>query len=293
MGIVNGVNDSAWVRLSMERPAKVHGLAFDVPKYVCEMKTIYGFGVCQDASLQADSDEADKPPPLPIHARGPTLPSPNFTYYLRQEKTRYGLSTASLNNIATLYVRKKIIETLTGRVCGCAGLWIVHVDSSIEILGRWDPRDKHSISKLYDSSDGVLKTVTFHMAKAEMATHVQNITVGVTDNPWDYPPIDASLVVPINPPNHPWNCEPGEYPMTIINTRLFDCSQDNQVRVLLTLFLLLDSKLLFLTMSAKRVAWWFTFDHDDIGRDHGITAMQFEEDADLYFGEQYEAVQIE
>lgn len=107
--IANGDDDSKWVRLSMERPAKIHGLAFDVPEYTNKMKTIYGFGVSQDASLQSDKDETDKPPLLPIHVRGPTLPPPEFTNYLQREKTGYSLSTASLNNITALHVRKKMI----------------------------------------------------------------------------------------------------------------------------------------------------------------------------------------
>ncbi|KAI7778154.1 hypothetical protein LA080_002580 [Diaporthe eres] len=258
--IANGVNNPRWVRLSMERSAKIHGLAFDVPKYTCEMKTVYGFGVSQDATLQLGSDEADKPPLLPIHARGPTLPTPEFTNYLRREKTGFGLSTASLNNIKTLHVRKKMVETPTGLVCGCVGLRIVHLDSSIETLGRWDPRDKHSISRLYDSSEGILKTVTFHMADVERATHVENITVGVTDSPWD-----SSMVVPVDPPNHPLDCSVGESSTALTNARTFDCSQGSQ-----------------------RVAWWFTSDYDDIGCDYGIPGIQFEEETNLFFGEEYE-----
>jgi len=273
MDISEGVKNSAWVRLSMGRPAKIHGLAFDVPRYTHSMKTIYGFGVCQDASFLPDSDEADKPPPLPIHARGPTLPSPNFTNYLRWDKTRYCLSTASLDSIAALYVRKKMIEAPAGWVHGCAGLQIIHFDSSVEILGRWDPRDTQSISKLYNSSEGILRTLAFHMANIERETHVESISIGVTDSPWDYEPLDLSLVVPMDPPNHPWDCNVREYPTVMTNTRIFDCSQENQVCQPPTLYLLLGSEVRFLTMCSKRVAWWFTSDYDDIGRDHGIPVM--------------------
>lgn len=243
--IANGLDDPKWVRLSMERPAKIHGLAFDVPGYTRKMKTIYGFGVAQDACLQSDSDETDKPPLLPIHASGPTLPTPEFTNYLRREKTGYGLSTASLNNIKTLHVRKKMIETPTGCVYGCAGLRVLHLDSSIEILGRWDPRDKHSISKLYDSSECILNTVTFHMAKIEREIHVENITVGVTDNPWDYQPLDSSTVVPMDPPNYPWDSRVGESPPVLTSARIFDCSQGSQVHISPADLPLLGSKLDF------------------------------------------------
>lgn len=229
----------------MDRPAKIHGLAFDVPEYAVHMKTIYGFGVSQDVSLQSDSDETDKPPLLPIHAKGPTLPTPEFTSYLRREKTGYGLSTASLNNITALHVRKKMVETPTGWVRGCVGLQIVHLDSGIEILGRWDPRDKHSISKLYDSSEGILKTVTFHMVKIEREMHVENITVVVTDNPWDYQPMDSSTVVPMDPQNHPWDGIDGEFSTVLTSTRIFDCSQGIQVHISPLLLPLLSSELDF------------------------------------------------
>lgn len=199
------------------------------------METIYGFGVSQDASVQSDTEETDKPPLLPIHARGPTLPPPEFANYVRREKKGYGLSTASLNNITTLHMRMRTIRTPTAWVCGCAGLRIVHLDSSVEILGRWDPRDKQSISKLYDSSEGMLKTVTFHLARIERETHVENITVEVTNNPWDCQPLDSSMVDPTNPPSHSWDSKGGEFPEVLTCARMFDCSQAGQVSVSPTL----------------------------------------------------------
>lgn len=293
MEISEGVEDSAWVRLSIERPAKIHGLAFDVPRYTRSIKSIYGFGVCQDASFLPDSDEADKPPPLPIHATGPTLPTSNFTDYLRWNKTRYGLSTASLNDIAAIYVRKKMIEFPTGWICRYVGLQIIHFDLGVEILGQWDPRDKTPISKLYDSSEGILKTLTFHLANYQSDTYVESIAAGVTDNPWDDNPLDSSLVVPMDPPNHPWDCRVRDYPTTMGNTRIFDCSQENQVRKPTTPHLLLGLEVRILTISSKRVAWWFTSDYDDIGRDHGIPEMQIEAKTDLDLSEEYEAIEIE
>ncbi|KAJ0107604.1 hypothetical protein J7T55_007795 [Diaporthe amygdali] len=217
-------------------------------------------GLLADTSPAPDIDEAAKPPLLPIHAEGPTLPTLDFANHLRNQKTRYGFSTASLNDIATMHVRKKTIEAHSKRVYGCAGLHIVHRDSSVEILGRWDPRDKACISKLYDASEGSLTRVTFHMGQAERATHVENITVGVTDNPWDCQPLDASLVVPMEPND----CGRDSA------TRTFDCTQDSQ-----------------------RVAWWFTFGYDDITRDRGSPAIQIEEETDLVFAEALEVIQVD
>lgn len=282
--------DSAWVNLSMGRPAKIHGLAFDVPRYSCNWKTIYGFGVCQDASFLPASNEADKPPPLPIHAKGPTLPSQNFTNYLRRNKTRYGLSTASLNDVSAIYVRKKMIKFPTGRVCRYVGLQIIHFDSGVEILGQWDPRDKKSISTLYDSREGVLKTLAFHLADIQSDTYVESIIAGVTDSPWDHKPLDSSLVVPMDPPSHSWDSKVHEDPTM---TRIFDCSQENQVRKPPTLHLLLGSGVRLLTICSKRVAWWFTSDYDDIGRDHGIPEIQIEAKTNLELSEECEVIDIE
>lgn len=283
LNYARGVHDSAWVRLSVGRLTKIHGLAFDIPKCCRGLNTIPFFGVSQDTSPAPDGDEAVKPPLLPIHAEGPTLPTLDFANHLRYQKTKYGFSTASLNDIATMHVRKKTIEAHSERVYGCAGLHIVHRDSSVEILGRWDPRDKACISKLYDASEGSLTRVTFHMGQAERATHVENITVGVTDNPWDCQPLDASLVVPTEPDD----CERASA------TRTFDCTQDSQVRSpLLSSFSFLSLQAYVLT-SSKRVAWWFTFGYDDITRDHGSLEIQIEEETDLVFAEALEVIQVD
>lgn len=226
--------NSAWVRLSKGQSAKIHGLVFDVPRYNCNGKTIRGFGVCQDASLPLPSGTADKPPPLPISGTGPTIPSWNFTHGHR----RYHLSTASLDDIAALYVRRKMVGPATASVQRCVGLQIVHLDSSTEILGRWDPRDRQSISKLYDSSEGVLKALAFQIFDRYKErgvytrfTQVESISVEVTDMPWDYRPLDPSLIVPASPPDHASNCnhQTDVYPNEVTYTRMFDCSQRNQV----------------------------------------------------------------
>lgn len=53
--IAQGIRNCGWVRLSTSQPAKIHGLAFDVPEYVkvdeIENHFISGFDVCQDTSL--------------------------------------------------------------------------------------------------------------------------------------------------------------------------------------------------------------------------------------------------
>lgn len=187
------------------------------------------FGVSQDAQTSQELDEEVQPPPLPVQVRGPTLPSPAFTYYLRKRGKRYGFSTASLNNIATIHVRKKNVPSKRKSVSCCVGLRIVHHDSSIDILGRWDPRDKSSISKLYDASEGFLTRLSFHLTGFTKATIVEHITVEVTSNLWECQPMDPSLLVPANPPDHRWNCNPAQYPTSSTITRTFDCTRDSQV----------------------------------------------------------------
>lgn len=279
----------------MARPAKVHGLAIEVPMYARARKTIGQFGVSQETSPPTDGDVTDRPPPLPVWPRGATLPSPEFTNYLRQQKKGYGFSTASLDSVATLHVRHKIVHFRTKRARGCVGLRIAHHDSTVEILGRWDPRDKDSISKIYDSSEGILTRISFYMENIERAAHVERIIVGVTDNPLDVQPLDASFVVPMGPPDPPndsWGARPDEYP-TAKTTRTFDCSQVNQVSTPNRSLLFVECELLSLTASSQRVAWWFTFEYDDIGRDHGSGAIQIKEEIDLESNREYKAVQLE
>lgn len=293
--IINGSDETSWVRLSAGRSAKVHGLAIEVPKGMGSSKLINGFGVSQNASPPPGGYEAINPPPFPIHAMGPTLPSLEFIDHLQTQALSYGLSTASLNNVSTLHVRRNVFNADEERKCGFAGLRVAHHDATVEILGRWDPRDKDSISKIYDSSEGILTRVSFHLANIGTSVHVENITVGVTDNPLDVRPLDESVVVPSDPPNYRWNSTPADHPTALTNTRTFDCSQINQVSMPTTPLPLQStgSKLLSLTTSSKRVAWWFTFDYDDIGRDHGSPSIQVKETTNLDFGIQYEAVQIE
>jgi hypothetical protein len=232
-------------------------------------------GVSQDELNSEELNEEVKPPLLPVHVRGPTLPSPAFTYYLRKRKRRYGFSTASLNNIATIHVRKKPVLSRTLRGSWCVGLRIVHHDSSIDILGRWDPRDKSSISRIYDTTKGFLTRLSFHLTTFTKATFVENITIEVKDTLREVQSLDASLFVPIEPPEHRWNCKSGQHPRSFKNTRVFDCTQDSQVRDYNSTLALTASRLLM--SSLQRVAWWFTSRSDDISRDHGSPMVQAEE----------------
>lgn len=63
------------------------------------------------------------------------------------------------------------------------------------------------------------------------------------------------------------------YPNEVTYTRMFDCSQRNQ-----------------------RVAWWFTSDYDEIGRDYGSQGIRIKAISNLDLldpGEEYEVIEIE
>lgn len=69
------------------------------------------------------------------------------------------------------------------------------------------------------------------MARIERETHVENITVGVTDSPWNYEPLGSSTVVPMDPLNYQWDSKVGESATVLTSARIFDCSQDIQVHI--------------------------------------------------------------
>lgn len=291
--LVDASAGTSWVRLSNRRAAKVHGLTIEVPEYARSWKVIHRFGVSQDGSLPPGDQETVSPPPLPIHTRGPTILSPELYRHLLKERTGHGLSTASLDSIATLHVRKKILIIHNKRMSGCVGLRIAHHNSIVEILGRWDPHNRRSISRIYTSSEGFLTRISFHLATIGKAAHVENITLGVVNNPLDVQPLDSLSVVPAEPENHPWDSDTGPNSEGQTKMRTFDCSEVGQVSLPTIPCPFMGSKIPGLTRS-QRVAWWFTFEYDDIFRDHGMKAIQVREADDLLdFGKHYEAVQIE
>lgn len=221
---------STWVRLSSRRPARVHGLVLNIPELIAGTHGAPILGVSQD-TLPPGEEEEIKPPLLQASVSGPTLPSPYFTCYLRKRQLRFGFSTASLNNVSTLHVRNRSVPSKSQkRRSWCVGMCICHDDSSFEILGRWDPSDKQAISKIYDASEGYLKAVSFHMADYWKATIVKYVTVMVTDAPWESQPlpVDVSSLVPMDPPDHEWNCSSTGDPPFHPSTRTFDCTQGSQ-----------------------------------------------------------------
>lgn len=225
-------NRLVWARLSMDRSAKVHGLCFDVPKNTGQAASdiMDGVGVCQETLLPADGSEALKPPLLPFYLTGTTIPGIHFSFYLRCEKDVAAFSAASINDVAALYVRKRAMAYGTatrGKGYRCYGLYVVHHDSTVDVLGRWDPRDEESISQLYDASQASLMRLTFHLEQFRMSAIVENITVEVTDNPSNFQPRDDSTIVSNDPHDHECGETP-EYDCEYLKTLTFDCTRSDQ-----------------------------------------------------------------
>lgn len=78
------------------------------------------------------------------------------------------LTTGSLHNVGRLEVRR----------CGnrSLGLRIFHSDERDDYLGSWDPQDTSSVSTLYESQQGPLTALRFHLADGEHGPYVRDIT---------------------------------------------------------------------------------------------------------------------
>jgi hypothetical protein len=61
------------------------------------------------------------------------------------------------------------------------GISISHDDGSIDVLGQWDDCQGSPISEIYNSSDGVLTSITFRFCGESRASYVDGIFVGVND----------------------------------------------------------------------------------------------------------------
>lgn len=80
----------------------------------------------------------------------------------------YRLTTGSLHDVTRLVVRRH------GK--RCLGLQILHSNEMDDILGSWDPLDTSSMTTLYESRQGPLATLKFHLTDGEYEPYVNNIT---------------------------------------------------------------------------------------------------------------------
>jgi hypothetical protein len=90
---------------------------------------------------------------------------------LANEVTGVYLSVGNLSLIQSLRVRR-VGPRFTG-------VSISHDDGSIDVLGQWDDCQKSPISEIYNSSVGVLTSITFRFHGESRASYVDGIFVGV------------------------------------------------------------------------------------------------------------------
>lgn len=159
-----------WIRLSGEHAAPIVGIFIDAVVYF-GLRHCGIVGFTQDGQHQGVTNSADVSTLPEIYSnalqRGMVPPGVLSSH----------LTTASLSNISSLRVRR----------CGAKilGLFIRYSDSSVATLGQWDPLGKGSVSELYKAADGFLMRLHFHTVTDRGKT-VQDITVDVTDNPWEH-----------------------------------------------------------------------------------------------------------
>lgn len=169
-----------WIRVSSEQVAQIVGIFIDLVKYSRGGSwNIIGF--TQNIEQHRNDNDSAIPPIPEVYAATALLPKP---FRASPDESRYILSTASLNNVSSLRMRRR-----DGR---CIGLFLRYKDSTTETLGQWDPLDQNSISLLYDAADGILMRLNFHTAREVLnnlgGTRVimKDITVEVTGSPWEY-----------------------------------------------------------------------------------------------------------
>jgi hypothetical protein len=92
---------------------------------------------------------------------------------LANEVTGLYLSVGTLSRIQSLRVRR-VGPRFTG-------ISVSHDDGSTDVLGQWDDCQSSPISEIYNSSDGVLTSITFRFCGESRASCVDGIFVGVND----------------------------------------------------------------------------------------------------------------
>jgi hypothetical protein len=81
------------------------------------------------------------------------------------------------------------------------------------------------------------------MASVEgVLLHVESISEEVTDTLWGLRACGPVFGGPMDPPDCPWDSDVCHYPTLMPNTRIFDCSQENQILKSPALQLLLSSR---------------------------------------------------
>lgn len=125
----------------------------------------------------------------------------------------YRLTTGSLHNVTRLVVRRH------GK--RCLGLRIFHSNEMDDFLGSWDPLDTSSMTTLYESHEGRLATLKFHLTDGEYDRYVSNITTCIKAREL---PLSATTECDLN--ETPRQLSPPLQPTTIFE---FSCGDPGKV----------------------------------------------------------------
>jgi hypothetical protein len=104
-------------------------------------------------------------PRIPVAWRRPRM--------LTNKVTGLYLLVGTLSRVQSLRVRR-VGPRFTG-------ISVSYNNSSINVLGQWDDCQSSPISEIYNSSNSVLKSVTFRFYRESRALYIDGIFMGVND----------------------------------------------------------------------------------------------------------------
>jgi hypothetical protein len=153
----------AWTCLNKESGPDIIGIFYDALS-MRPLNKIANIGITQDIN-PGHSFAKQKLPRIPVAWRRPRM--------LANEVTGLYLSVGTLSLVQSLRVRRVGLRFM--------GVSISHYDGSIDVLGQWDDCQSLPISEIYNSSDGVLTSITFRFCGESRASYVDGIFVGVNN----------------------------------------------------------------------------------------------------------------
>lgn len=157
----------------------------------------------------------------------------------------YRLTTGSLHDVTGMEVRRHGNR--------CLGLRILHPNGQDDCLGSWDPLDTSSITTIYESHQGPLTALRFHMAEGE-CHFVSGITpcVKIADRGQRIPASSLEEEDPhesLTPP-----AEPSDF-------KQYKCGQPGKVRSVCASS---ARSIPSLTNHLKMLGWWCDEKRDEI-----------------------------
>lgn len=142
-------------------------------------ETINAIGISQKKQFSQAEGRTDIPGPTYMEIPSSIAAPPERPFSISSSTLSFFRSTASLINVRECRVRKH-----DGR---CLGMHFSYEDSTVETLGQWDPADRDSIVKIYDSIDGILIRLIFHSRLEDNCLRrpqIELVSVQVAANSW-------------------------------------------------------------------------------------------------------------